>query len=118
MRLQNLIVLSLLCAASLLPGCAARDSLKSTSANEHADAASLSFSDQIAALPEGAMHYVAEGSFGPATVEAGAFYTSGLGHECRSIRITRGSESRKFALCHENGGPWGFIPTIFESLPQ
>ena len=75
------------------------------------------FLAQVAAFPEGATQYFAESPFGPVTIEAGAFYISGLGNKCRSARVTGGSASKRFAVCREENGTWRFIPTIFESMP-
>lgn len=77
-----------------------------------------SFAALVAAQPEGSMQYFPDSPFGPATVGAGTFYLSGLGNECRSVRITVGSISQKVAICREENGLWHFIPTIFECLPQ
>ena len=112
---QSLLFL-LFCA--ILSGCAARESASpATSVPETAPAA-LTFNEQVAALPEGSTQYFAESPFGPASIEAGPLYLSGLGNECRSARVTRGSMSYRFALCKEENGAWRFIPTVFESMPR
>ena len=112
---QSLLFL-VFCA--ILSGCAARESASpATSVPETAPAA-LTFSEQVAALPEGSTQYFAESPFGPASIEAGPLYLSGLGNECRSARVTRGSMSYRFALCKEENGAWRFIPTVFESMPR
>lgn len=119
MKARHFAVLPVLCAvAFLLSGCAARESASpATSVPEMAPAA-LPFNEQVAALPEGSTQYFAESPFGPATIEAGPRYLSGLGNECRSARATRGSMSYRFALCKEENGAWRFIPTVFESMPR
>ncbi len=117
MKPQNFSVLPLLCAAVfLLSGCAARQS-PAPVASETAPAAPP-FNEQVAALPEGSTQYFAESPFGPATIEAGPLYLSGLGNECRSARVTRGTLSHRFALCREENGAWRFLPTVFESMPR
>ena len=110
---QSLLFL-VFCA--ILSGCAAHEPLAPV-ASETAPAA-LPFNDQVAALPEGSTQYFAESPFGPAAIEAGPFYLSGLGNECRSARVTRGTMSHRFALCKEANGAWRFIPTVFESMPR
>lgn len=103
-----------LCALS---GCAARESVSpATSAPETAPA--ISFNDQVAALPEGSTHYFAESPFGQVTIDAGPFYLSGLGNECRAARATSGTMSHRLALCKQENGAWRFLPTIFESMPR
>ncbi len=110
-------LLFLLCCA-ILSGCAARESASpATSVPETAPAA-LTFNEQVAALPEGSTQYFAESPFGPVSIEAGPRYLSGLGNECRSARVTRGTMSYRFALCKEETGAWRFIPTVFESMPR
>lgn len=119
MNLRNFTVLPILCAAFfLLSGCAARESVSPAASAPEAAPAALSFNEQVAALPEGSTQYFAESPFGPAAIEAGPFYLSGLGDECRSARVTRGTMSQRFALCKEENGGWRFIPTIFESMPR
>lgn len=104
-----------LCA--VLSGCAARESVSpATSVPETAPAA-LPFNEQVAALPEGSSQYFAESPFGPASIEAGPFYVSGLGDECRSARAASGTMSHRFAVCREQD-TWRFIPTVFESMPR
>lgn len=105
-----------LCA--VLSGCAARESVSPATCVPGAAPAALPFNEQVAALPEGSSQYFAESPFGPASIEAGPFYLSGLGNECRSARVTRGSMSHRFALCKEQNGAWRFIPTVFESIPR
>ena len=115
MRRQCLTISLALCA--VLSGCAARESaVPTTPVPEEAPA--LSFDERVAALPEGSAQYFAESPFGPAAIDAGPFYLSGLGDECRSVRVARGSTSHRFALCKEKNSVWHFIPTIFESMPQ
>jgi len=119
MNLGNLRVLAVLCLGFfVLSGCAARESVSPAAAASGAAPAALSFNEQIAALPEGSTQYFAESPFGPATIEAGPLYLSGLGNECRSARMTRGSMSHRFALCKDVQGNWRFIPTIFENMPR
>lgn len=116
MMLRHCLILSLaLCA--VLSGCAARESAAPTALVPE-EAPALSFEERVAALPEGSAQYFAESPFGPATIEAGPLYLSGLGNECRSARVTRGSMSYRFALCKEENGAWRFIPTVFESMPR
>ena len=116
MMLRHCLILSLaLCA--VLSGCAARESAAPTALVPE-EAPALSFDERVAALPEGSAQYFAESPFGPAAIDAGPFYLSGLGDECRSVRVARGSTSHRFALCKEKNGVWHFIPTIFESMPQ
>lgn len=116
MRRQCLTISLALCA--VLSGCAARESAVPTTPVPEAAPAALSFDERVAALPEGSAQYFAESPFGPASIDAGPFYLSGLGDECRSVRVAHGSTSRRFALCKEKDGAWRFIPTIFESMPQ
>ena len=117
MMLRHCLILSLaLCA--VLSGCAARESAVPAASVLEAAPAALSFGEQVAALPEGSTQYFAESPFGPAAIDAGPFYLSGLGDECRSVRVARGSTSHRFALCKEKNSVWHFIPTIFESMPQ
>lgn len=119
MKLQNFTVLPVLCASFfLLSGCAARESVSPAASVPEATPAALPFNEQVAALPEGSTQYFAESPFGPATIEAGPLYLSGLGNECRSARVTRGTMNHRFALCKEENGRWRFIPTIFESMPR
>ncbi len=115
MRRQCLTISLALCA--VLSGCAARESA-APNAPVPEEAPALSFDERVAALPEGSAQYFAESPFGPASIDAGPFYLSGLGDACRSVRVARGSTSRRFALCKEKDGAWRFIPTIFESMPQ
>lgn len=103
---------------AVLSGCAARESVSpATSAPETAPA-TMSFNQQVATLPEGATQYFAASPFGPAIIETGPLYLSGLGNECRSARVTRGTMSHRFALCKEESGEWRFIPTVFESVSR
>ncbi len=116
MMLRHCLILSLaLCA--VLSGCAARESAVPAASVPEAAPAALSFGEQVAALPEGSTQYFAESPFGQATLDAGPLYLSGLGNECRLIRVTRGTASYKLTLCKENG-TWRFIPSIFEGMPQ
>ena len=115
MQRQSLLFL-VFCA--ILSGCAARESASPTTSVPETAPAALTFNEQIAALPEGSIQYFAESPFGPASIEAGPFYVSGLGDECRSARVTRGTMSHRFALCKEENGAWRFIPTVFESMPR
>ena len=109
MKSQNFTVLPILCAVVfLLSGCAARESVSPATC----------VLETAPALPEGSSQYFAESPFGPASIESGPFYLSGLGNECRSARVTRGSMSHRFALCKEQNGAWRFIPTVFESIPR
>ncbi|EGW50006.1 hypothetical protein HMPREF1022_02949 [Desulfovibrio sp. 6_1_46AFAA] len=112
---QSLLFL-VFCA--ILSGCAARESVSPTTSTPETVPAAQSFNEQVAALPEGATQYFAESPFGPASIEAGAPYLSGLGNECRSARVTRGTMSHRFAFCKEEKGNWRFLPTIFESMPR
>ena len=114
MQRQSLLFL-VFCA--ILSGCAARESAAPTALVPE-EAPALSFEERVAALPEGSAQYFAESPFGPAAIDAGPFYLSGLGDECRSVRVARGSTSHRFALCKEKNSVWHFIPTIFESMPQ
>ena len=115
MMLRHCLILSLaLCA--VLSGCAARESAAPTALVPE-EAPALSFEERVAALPEGSAQYFAESPFGQATLDAGPLYLSGLGNECRLIRVTRGTASYKLTLCKENG-TWRFIPSIFEGMPQ
>ena len=114
---RHFAVLPVLCAVVfLLSGCAAREPLAPVVSGTAP--AALTFNEQVAALPEGSTQYFAESPFGPAAIEAGPFYLSGLGNECRSARVTRGTMSHRFALCKEENGAWRFIPTVFESMPR
>ena len=115
MRRQCLLSL-IFCA--MLSGCAAHEPLAPAPAVSEAESTALPFNEQVAALPEDSTQYFAESPFGPATIEAGPLYLSGLGNECRSARATRGSMSYRFALCKEENGAWRFIPTVFESMPR
>lgn len=110
---QSLLFL-VFCA--ILSGCAAREPLAPVTSEP--TPAVLTFNEQVAALPEGSTQYFAESPFGPASIEAGPLYLSGLGNECRSARVTHGTLSHKFALCKEENGAWRFIPTVFESMPR
>ena len=102
MMLRHCLILSFaLCA--VLSGCAARESAV-----------------PAASVPEaapGSTQYFAESPFGQATLDAGPLYLSGLGNECRLIRVTCGTASYQLTLCKENG-TWRFIPSIFEGMPQ
>ena len=119
MNPQNFIVLPVLSAAFfLLSGCVARESVSPAASAPGAVPAALSFNEQVAALPEGATQYFAESPFGPAADEAGPFYLSGLGNECRPVRVTRDAIRHRFALCRNENGEWDFIPAIFESMPR
>ena len=102
MRLQH--VLFLLALSLTLPGCAMREPLTPAVSEPEAVPLAVSFTEQVS-------------PFGPVTIEAGAFYISGLGNKCRSARVTGGSASKRFAVCREENGTWRFIPTIFESMP-
>ena len=115
MRRQCLLLSLVFCA--VLSGCAARESVSPAASAPETAPASLSFNEQVAALPEGSTQYFAESPFGPAAIEAGPLYLSGLGNECRLIRVTRGTASYQLTLCKENG-TWRFIPSIFEGMPQ
>lgn len=117
MMLRHCLFLFLAFCA-VLSGCATRESAVPATPVPEATPAALSFSEQVAALPEGSTQYFAESPFGPATIETGQLYLSGLGNECRSACVTRGNISHRFALCKEENGAWRFIPTIFESMPQ
>lgn len=115
MRRQSLLLL-VFCA--MLSGCATQKTASRALPDPEAAPAALPFNEQVAALPEGATQYFAESPFGPASIEAGAFYLSGLGNECRSTRVTRGTMSHRFALCRDENGAWRFIPSVFESMQQ
>ena len=116
MMLRHCLILSLaLCA--VLSGCAARESAVPAASVLEAAPAALSFGEQVAALPEGSTQYFAESPFGQATLDAGPLYLSGLGNECRLIRVTCGTASYQLTLCKKNG-TWRFIPSIFEGMPQ
>ena len=115
MRRQCLLSL-IFCA--MLSGCAAHEPLAPAPAVSEAESTALPFNEQVAALPEDSTQYFAESPFGPAAIDAGPCYLSGLGDECRSVRVARGSTSHRFALCKEKNSVWHFIPTIFESMPQ
>ncbi len=101
---------------AILSGCAAREPLAPVTSEP--TPAVLTFNEQVAALPEGSTQYFAESPFGPASIEAGPLYRSGLGSECRSARVTRGTMSHRLALCKDENGAQHFIPTIFESMPR
>lgn len=116
MRRRSMLICLLFCA--VLSGCATRGPVSEGKTAQEAASATRVFSEQVSTLPEGATQYFAESPFGPATVDAGPFYISGLGNECRSARVSRGSMSHRFALCKEENGSWRFIPTIFESMPR
>lgn len=103
-----------LAAAPILPAAA----LPGQEAAPGMAASALSFSDQVAALPEGSTRSLAESPFGPASIDAGPAYRSGLGEECRSARAARNGETTLFAVCRDAGGVWRFIPTIFEDMPR
>lgn len=119
MNSRHFAVLPILCiVAFLLSGCAARESASPATSVPETTPAALPFNEQVAALPEGSTQYFAQSPFGPASIEAGPLYLSGLGNECRSARVTRGSMSYRFALCKEENGAWRFIPTVFESMPR
>lgn len=115
MRRQCLLSLAF---CVVLCGCAAREPLAPAPVASETVPAVLPFNEQVAALPEGSTQYFAESPFGPAAIEAGSLYLSGLGDECRSARVTHGTASRRFAICREENGTWRFIPTIFESMPR
>ena len=115
MMLRHCLILSLaLCA--VLSGCAGRYAPATLAADSSVPLAPA-FADQVAALPDGSTQYFAESPFGQATLDAGPLYLSGLGNECRLIRVTRGTASYQLTLCKENG-TWRFIPSIFEGMPQ
>ena len=116
MRPQNFLGLLILCL--VLSGCATRKTRTFSPASLDGMPVSQSFTEQVAALPEGSVQYFAESPMGPSTVDAGSFYSSGLGHECRSARISNENMSHRIAICREENGPWRFIPTIFESMPR
>lgn len=107
-----------LAALALLSGCAGREAPSSPTFTADASAPeALSFSEQVAHLPQG-VRDVADSPFGPAAIDAGPAYHSGLGEECRSARATRDGETILFAVCRGPNGAWRFIPTIFESMPR
>lgn len=103
---------------TILSSCAARESTSPVTPIPEAAPAAQTFNEQVAALPEGSTQYFAESPFGPISIDAGQFYRSGLGNECRSVSVTRESMSYRFALCKEENGAWSFIPTVFESMPR
>lgn len=114
MRLRGLPLLLALCLA--LPGCAARGTGGPAASEAPAAPAAVSFAAQVAALPEGSQPF-AESPFGPVSVDVGPSYVSGLGDQCRPVRITRGTVRYKAAVCREENDAWRFIPIIFESMP-
>ena len=116
MRLQHLFVLFVFCFS--LTGCAVRGPAQSAASNPELTPSALAFSEGVAALPEGSTQHFAESPFGPAIIDVGSLYLSGLGNECRSARATQGAMSHRFALCREGSGSWRFVPTIFESMPR
>ena len=113
MRPQHFLALLVFCLA--LTGCTARGPLKATP-SEEPNPSTLAFSERLGALPDGSTQYFNESPFGPATIDVGQTYLSGLGNECRSARATQSGMSHRFALCLEEGGKWRFIPTIFEGM--
>lgn len=99
---------------NLLAGCATRASI---SPEEQAKENALrAFSEELSSLPTGASQFFPNSPYGPANIEAGGFYISGLGNECRSARILHGAGSYRFALCKGKDDQWLPIPTIFERL--
>ncbi len=116
MQLQHILALFVLCFA--LTGCAARGPAQNAATGTESPTSSLTFSEEVVALPEGSTQYFAESPFGPANIDMGRLYLSGLGSECRSVRATQGAVSHRFALCREGNGSWRFIPTIFESMSR
>lgn len=118
MRKLHLAPLFFLCVA--LSGCAVR---ATQGEREEGRAELLSaarpFAEQVAELPQGASQFFTDSPFGPATVEGGTAYVSGLDSECRSARATRGTEHFVFAVCRgSEADAWRFIPSIFESVPR
>ncbi len=54
---------------------------------------------------------------GPATVIAGARYTSGLNQECRMASIQETNRQLSIAVCKGPTG-WTSLPAIFEATPR
>lgn len=84
-----------------------------------APAASV-FAEQVAMLSPGQARTFTGSPFGPAMVEAGASYVSGLGNECRAARVRPDmGVMRAFAVCRApDGGAWKVVPSIFEDVPR
>ena len=110
-------VISLLAFCVVLSGCAERGTGKPAASEPEPASSAVSFTNQVAALPEDSTHAFAESPFGPVTIEAGSFYLSGLGNKCRSVHVTRGTIHYRAAVCREEHNAWRFIPIIFESMP-
>ena len=102
----------------VLSGCVARGPVAPAPAGTETRPAVLSFEAQLAALPEGGAQHFTESPFGPAFIEAGPHYLSGLGNQCRTIVVTRGTQRHRHALCKEKSGTWRLVPSIFEGMPQ
>ncbi len=106
-------LLSALACCLFLAGCAARATQEPAS-----QAAPMTFCDTVAAQPEGVEQDYPESPLGHVSIESGPLYLSGLGNECRPLRVTRGNVSQRFALCKADTVGWHFVPPIFESLPR
>ncbi len=110
----GLILSALLCLE--LSACSSYD--QSHFSEEMIAAPSPSLADELAVLPTGVQRFFDVTPFGPATIEAGSFYLSGLGEQCRAASVLRGVERQRLALCKQSDGAWRLLPSIFESLPQ
>lgn len=99
-----------------LPSCAIREPIAPVASRPEATSEALLFNNEIATLPEDSTQYFAKTPFGPATINAGSFYTSGLGHKCRLVRVTTETKTHNFALCRKEDGNWHLIPSIFENI--
>lgn len=100
--------------AGFLPGCAKKPALTPEQAD--AEKSLMTFNSELAEMPDGATRFFPNSPFGPTTIQAGPFYISGMGNECRSARVLQGSASYRFALCRQQDDLWHSIPTIFESI--
>ena len=108
-------ILCVLAVCLTLSGCAVRG----TSDKDVPDVPPVpTFTEQVAALPNGVAQPFEQSPYGAVLITAGSPYVSGLGNQCRPIRITQGSMQYKAAVCQQEDGEWRIIPTIFDCMPR
>ena len=103
---------------TVLSGCVARGPVAPAPAETATRPAALSFETLLASLPDGGVQQFDESPFGPAVIEVGGRYLSGLGNQCRPIFVVRGIQRHRAAICKEKNGAWRLIPPVFESIRQ
>lgn len=121
MSIRKILVLVLLAGMVLASGACTTRSTNTSQVTEStipAQAAPVTFANQVAAMPTGSTQYFEESPFGAISIQAGSFYTSGLGKECRSVVVSSGAMGNKFALCREKTGPWEFVPSVYEGMSR